>query len=128
VVPAFIDYDNDGWPDIFCVNGTTLEVSKGQSTSHLYHNNMTDLTDVTKKAGVALTGWARSLCWDYAMTVGGLYVTFWGTHTCFITMRQHFHRRNEEVGTVHDDVRWSTGCAFVDYDRDGHLDLFVATT
>src|SRR5215469_3819779 len=57
---AFFDYDKDGWPDIFLVNGTTLEgFPKGKEpTSHLYHNNRDGtFTDVTQKAHVALTGW-----------------------------------------------------------------------
>src|SRR5258708_8631563 len=61
---AFIDYDNDGWPDIFLVNGSALAgFPKGQEpTSHLYHNNGDGtFTDVTKKAGVALTGWGQAV-------------------------------------------------------------------
>jgi len=80
---AFIDYDNDGWPDIFLVNGTTLEgFPKGQEpTSHLYHNNRNGtFTDATRKAGVALTGWGQGVCASDYNNDGwtDLYVTFWG--------------------------------------------------
>jgi enediyne biosynthesis protein E4 len=62
---AFFDYDNDGWPDIFLVNGTTLEgYPKGKEpTSHLYRNNRDGtFTDVTQKSHVALTGWGQGVC------------------------------------------------------------------
>src|SRR5260370_7506613 len=62
---AFFDYDNDGWPDVFLVNGSTLAgFPKGpQSTSHLYHNTGDGtFPDETKKAGVALSAWRHRLC------------------------------------------------------------------
>src|SRR5438445_423670 len=71
---AFFDYDNDGWPDVFLVNGSTLAgFPKGQEpTSHLYHNNRDGtFTDVTKKAGVALTGWGQGSGGATSDTVGG---------------------------------------------------------
>src|SRR3974390_3791420 len=67
---AIFDYDNDGWPDIFVVNGTTLDPLPGreQPTSHLYRNNHDGtFTDVTEKAGLRHTGWGQGVC------VGGLY-------------------------------------------------------
>jgi hypothetical protein len=128
---AFIDYDNDGWPDIFLMNGTTLEgFPKGQEpTSHLYHNNHDGtFTDVTKKAGVELTGWGQGVCAGDYDNDGwvDLYVTFWG-HNILLHNNgdSTFTDVTKKSGLWQDDVRWSTGCAFVDYDRDGHLDLFV---
>src|SRR5262245_6512915 len=63
---AIFDYDNDGWPDIFIVNGTTLDSlqkAAAPPTSHLYHNNHDGtFTDVTEKAGITHTGWGQGVC------------------------------------------------------------------
>jgi hypothetical protein len=128
---AFIDYDNDGWPDIFLVNGSTLEdmkTGKGP-TSKLYHNNHDGtFTDVTVKAGLALRGWCMGAAvgdydndgWD------DLYIT---------CLTDSFLYKNNGDGTFRDVTaqagvgnlgRWGTSAAFGDYDRDGFLDLYVA--
>lgn len=129
---AFFDYDNDGWPDIFLVNGSRLEgFPQGQEpTSHLYHNNHNGtFSDVTKQAGAGVKGWGQGVCaGDYDNDGwGDLFVTFWGHN---ILLRSNgdgtFTDITKKVGLWNDDVRWSTGCAFLDYDRDGRLDLFVA--
>jgi enediyne biosynthesis protein E4 len=129
---AFFDYDNDGWPDVFVVNGSTLEdLPKGQEpTSHLYHNNRDGtFTDVTKKAGVALTGWGQGVCAGDFDGDGwvDLYVTFWGHSVLLRNSRDGtFTDVTKRVGLWHENRRWNTGCAFIDYDLDGHLDLFVS--
>jgi enediyne biosynthesis protein E4 len=129
---AAFDFDNDGWPDIFLVNGSRLEgFPKGQEpTSHLYHNNRDGtFTDVTEKAGVGLIGWGQGVCAGDYDNDGfvDLFVTFWG-HDVLLHNNGDgtFTDVTRKAGLWHDDVRWSTGCAFVDYDRDGRLDLFVA--
>src|SRR5260370_6722519 len=85
---AIFDYDNDGWPDIFVVNGTTLEALPKSSapTSHLYRNNHDGtFTDVTEKAGLTHTGWGQGVCvGDYDNDgFEDLYVTYYGKNVLF---------------------------------------------
>ena len=129
---AAFDFDNDGYPDIFLVNGSRLEgFAKGQGpTSHLYRNRHDGtFADVTKQAGAGLTGWGQGVCaGDYDNDgYDDLYVTFWG-HDVLLHNNGNgtFTDVTRKAGLWHDDVRWSTGCAFVDYNRDGRVDLFVS--
>jgi hypothetical protein len=129
---AAFDFDNDGWPDIFLVNGSRLEgFPKGQEpTSHLYRNNHDGtFSDVTQKAKIALSGWGQGVCAGDYDNDGfvDLFVTFWG-HDVLLHNNGDgtFTDVTRKAGLWHDDVRWSSGCSFVDYDRDGRLDLFVA--
>jgi hypothetical protein len=129
---AFIDYDNDGWPDIFLVNGSTLASSSnaGIAISHLYHNNRDGtFADVTQKAGVGLSGWGQGVCAGDYDNDGwpDLFVTFWG-HNVLLHNNGNgtFSDVTKQMGLWSDRRQWSTGCSFVDYDRDGVLDLFVA--
>jgi hypothetical protein len=128
---AFVDLDNDGWPDIFMVNGSRLEgFPEGkESTSHLYHNNHDGtFADVTAKSGAGLRGWGQGVCaGDYDNDgARDLFVTFWGHN---ILLRNNgdgtFSDVTKKAGLWEDAVKWSTGCTFVDYDRDGLLDLFI---
>jgi len=127
---AFIDYDNDGWPDIFLVNGSTLEDLKtGKSpASKLYHNNHDGtFTDATEKAGLAHRGWC------FGAAVGDYDNDGWDD--LYITcLTGSFLYKNNGDGTFRDVTaqagvgnpgRWGTSAAFGDYDRDGHLDLYV---
>jgi len=128
---AIFDYDNDGWPDIFVVNGTTLEgfPSGDAPTNHLYHNNHDGtFTDVTVKAGLVATGWGQGVCvgdydndgWD------DLYVTYYGKNRLYHNDHGVFTEVAEKAGVAGSGKAWGTGCAFVDYNRDGQLDLIVA--
>jgi hypothetical protein len=129
---AFYDYDNDGWLDIFLVNGTRLEgfPAGSEPTSHLFRNNRDGtFTDVTTKAGVAHSGWGQGVCvgdydndgWD------DLFVTYFGQNVMYHNNGDGtFTDVSQKAGVAGKGTRWSTGCAFVDYDRDGKLDLFVA--
>jgi hypothetical protein len=128
---AFVDYDNDGWLDIYLVNGSTLDALRGKSQAPraaLYHNNHDGtFTDVTNKAGVANERWGQGVCAGDFDNDGweDLYVTNFGKNRLY---------RNNGDGAFTDIAEkagvalggWSTGCAFGDYDGDGRLDLFVA--
>jgi enediyne biosynthesis protein E4 len=130
---AIFDYDNDGWPDIFVVNGTTLEndrLSAKPPTSHLYHNNHDGtFTDVTQKAGLTHTGWGQGVCVGDYDNDGweDLYVTYYGKNVLYHNNGDGtFTDVSEKAGVAGSGKAWGNGCAFVDYDRDGHLDLMVA--
>jgi enediyne biosynthesis protein E4 len=130
---AIIDYDNDGWPDIFLVNGSALEEINGpgsRPTGHLFHNNHDGtFTDVTRKAGLDFAGWGQGACvGDYDNDgFDDLYVTYYGKNRLYHNQGDgSFKEVAGPAGVAGDGSAWGTGCAFVDYDRDGRLDLVVA--
>jgi enediyne biosynthesis protein E4 len=128
---AIVDYDNDGWPDIFIVNGTRLDKlpSGPPPTSHLYRNNHDGtFTDVTVKAGLSATGWGQGVCVGDYDNDGweDLYVTYYGKNRLYHNQNGVFTEVAEKAGVAGSGKAWGTGCAFVDYDRDGYLDLVVA--
>jgi hypothetical protein len=130
---AVFDYDNDGWPDIFILNGTTLEAGTGGDgpVSHLYHNNHDGtFTDVTRKSGLTRVGWAQGLCaGDYDNDgFEDLFVTYYGKNSLYHNNGNGtFTDIAEKAGVAATSKTWGTGCAFLDYDRDGKLDIMMAT-
>jgi hypothetical protein len=121
---AFLDYDNDGLLDIFLVSGEG-------GLSRLYHNEGKGrFTDVTVKMGLAgVSGWGQGVCAaDYDNDgFTDLFVTYWGQNHLYRNAGgQRFEDVTERAGLKQDRVRYNTGCAFLDYDKDGHADLFVA--
>ena len=127
---ALLDYDNDGWLDIYLVNGSTVDAETGKTAplhAALFHNNHDGtFTDVTAKAGVGNDRWG------FGAVVGDfdndgwpdIYVTNFGKNRLY---------RNNHDGTFTDVAEkagvtlgnWSTGATWGDYDGDGRLDLFV---
>lgn len=130
---AFLDYDRDGRQDIFLVNGSRLEGFKGVEapTNHLYRNEGGGkFKDVTRESGMARSGWGSGVCVGDIDNDGfdDVYVTYWGRNALF---KNDGHGKFTDIagqsGVDGDGRQWSSGCTFLDYDRDGHLDLMVTS-
>jgi hypothetical protein len=127
---AFFDYDNDGWMDIFVLGGTRLEGDPAGVTNRLYKNNRDGtFTDVTEKAGLRAVGWASGVCTGDYNNDGfeDLFCTFFGQNRLYRNNGDGtFTDVTKEAGLLKAEPRWGAGCSFLDYNRDGHLDLFVS--
>jgi hypothetical protein len=125
---AFLDYDNDGWIDLFVVDGGSIAAAGKSAAQHrLFHNEGKGIfKDVTPASGIVHREYGMGAC---AGDVDGdgrtdLYITNYGPNALY---------RNAGNGTFTDITRaarvgldgWSTSCAFLDVDRDGDLDLFI---
>ncbi len=127
---ALLDYDRDGWLDIYFTNapGVSMALAGKKAKSALYHNNHDGtFTDVSDKAGVAYPCWAMGTAvgdydndgWpDLAVSCFGGVVLYHNNHDGTFT-------DVSKASGLSKDVGWSTGLAFGDYDGDGFVDLFV---
>ncbi|HXY02061.1 MAG TPA: CRTAC1 family protein [Terriglobales bacterium] len=127
---AFIDYDNDGWMDIFLLSGTQLTGDPPGATNRLYRNNRDGtFTDVTEKAGLKAVGWASGVCIGDYNNDGfeDIFCTYFGQNRLYRNNGDGtFTDVTKAAGLWNDQPRWGAGCSFLDYNRDGHLDLFVS--
>lgn len=138
---AAFDYDRDGWMDLFIVNSSRLDgfgkaASAGVPTNKLYRNTgkagaaAFGFTDMTEAAGLAKTGWGNGACVGDIDNDGDddLYVTYWGPNLLYLNSgKGTFTEAGARLGVTGPKDEWSSGCTFLDYDRDGRLDLFVTS-
>ena len=136
---AFLDYDNDSWLDALVLSGTRLEdgsrterrFPKGEAPStRLYRSNRDGtFQDVTARVGLVQTGWASAVCAGDYDNDGwlDLFLTYYGRNVLYRNVGgERFEDVTEGAGPATAGTRWGSGCTFIDYDRDGRLDLFVA--
>ena len=128
---AIFDFDRDGDNDIFVVNGTTFPLAQADKSppSMLYVNDgRGHFTESALEMGLAARGWGQGACvgdfdndgWD------DLAVTYFGSNVLYRNQKGRFVDSSEGLGQPADSRRWGAGCAFLDYDQDGLLDLFVS--
>lgn len=127
---AWIDYNRDGFVDLFVTGGSRFPSAPPEATNRLYRNERGKrFTDVTEETGLRRTGWASGVAvgdfdgdgWD------DLFVTYWGQDVLYRNRGGKFEDVTSRAGLTRGETRWSAGATFVDYDRDGDLDLFVST-
>ncbi|MEZ5354891.1 MAG: CRTAC1 family protein [Bryobacteraceae bacterium] len=130
---AALDFDNDGWVDLFVVNSSRLEgfPKSPAPVSRLYRNlGNRKFKDVTASSGVGRAGWGNGVCAGDIDNDGDedLYVTYWGPNSLFRNSGDgKFEETAAALGVAGPEKEWSSGCTFLDYDRDGRLDLFVTS-
>jgi len=127
---AFFDYDNDGWLDILILTGSRFGNPPPDASNRLYKNNRDGtFKDVTERAGLFRTGYF------YGVTIGDynndgfedIFLTGWEQNTLYRNNGNGtFTDVTKQAGLLNPQPRFGSGCAFLDYDRDGNLDLFVA--
>jgi hypothetical protein len=127
---AFLDFDNDGWLDILVLSSSRFGDPPADASNRLYKNNRdSTFTDVTQKAGLFHIGYA------YGITIGDfnndgfedIFITGWPQNILYRNNGNGtFTDITQKAGLLNSEPRFGTGCTFVDYDRDGKLDLFVS--
>jgi enediyne biosynthesis protein E4 len=127
---AFFDYDNDGWMDIFILGGRRLEDIPADASNRLYKNNRDGtFTDVTRKAGLWDAGWAVGVCVGDYNSDGfeDLFLTYYGQNKLYRNNGDGtFTDVTAKAGLLRQGTHFGAGCTFIDYSRNGHLDLFVS--
>lgn len=127
---ALIDFDSDGLTDIFLV-GTGRHAGDSEGQRHLLYRNLGELRfqEVGTRVGLRSTGWGQGVCAGDIDLDGrtDLFVTHWGADALLRnTGGSGFRNEADERGVAGESDRWSTGCGFLDFDKDGDHDLFVA--
>ena len=127
---AFLDFDNDGWLDVLLLGGLRIAQKSEETSTRLYRNNRDGtFTDVTERAGLVHPGWACGVCVGDYNNDGfeDLFVTYWGQNVLYRNNGDGtFTNVTKQAGLLDSAQYWGSGCTFIDYNRDGHLDLFVA--
>ena len=126
---AFIDYDNDGWLDIVQLTGRRMDATPAAAVIRLYHNNRNGtFTDISAKSGLDRSVWASGITVaDYDNDgFDDIFITAWGQNILFHNNGDGtFSDVTKQAGLLHPGKAFATGCTWVDYDRDGRLDLFI---
>ena len=126
---ALVDYDGDNLLDAFLVNGSTFGENSTEAESRLYRNQGDGrFEDVTAEAGVGRSGWGTGVCaGDYDNDgATDLYVAYWGANALYRNSGEGgFKEVAESAGVAGRAEEWTSGCTFVDVDRDGLLDLLT---
>ena len=127
---AILDFDGDGRNDVFITNGTTLERKPGEGPGLLLYHNETSgrFREMGSAAGLNVSGWAQAACAADFDNDGktDVAVTYYGFNRLFRNVGGRFQEVTEASRLPVSGTRWGSGCAWVDYDRDGFVDLFVA--
>lgn len=128
---AVVDIDGDGDNDIVALNGTTFELArKGLIPPYgvFLNEGQGKFRNVAESSGLRNQGWSQAICaGDYDNDgLTDLVITGYGFVSVYRNEGGRFREVSREVGLEHGSNRWASGCAFLDYDRDGDLDLFVS--
>lgn len=128
---SLFDFDQDGDNDILFANGVTWEQHQNGTgePSRLYRNDGTGNFSLVEDSGVDKVGWAQGVCGGDYDNDGDfdLLITYHGSDVLYGNTGQgRFEDITEKAGLPVEGVHWGSGCAFLDFDNDGYLDLFIA--